>query len=124
MMSRCRRLDRGWCVPSAGLSARTRDRIGARSRGNEAAAHQEAVRANRVLGQAVHMENLPHQRGHQPSYLTMLKPPDEETAIKKAIDQFEIGPALQNRLLAAPVIVDANQVGTARRGWARFHRPH
>jgi hypothetical protein len=26
--------------------------------------------------------------------------PDEQTAIKKAIEQFEIGPALQNRLLA------------------------
>jgi hypothetical protein len=26
--------------------------------------------------------------------------PDEETAIKKAIDEFQIGPALQNRLLA------------------------
>jgi hypothetical protein len=41
-----------------------------------------------------------HIKGTPAALLGRVEAPDEETAIKKAIDEFQIGPALQNRLLA------------------------
>jgi hypothetical protein len=41
-----------------------------------------------------------HIKGTPAVLLGDVDAPDEKTASKKAIDQFEIGPALQNRLLA------------------------
>jgi hypothetical protein len=40
-----------------------------------------------------------HIKGTPAVLLGHVEAPDEEAAIKKAIDQFEIDPALQNRLL-------------------------
>jgi hypothetical protein len=50
-------------------------------------------------GQAVHLEHLTH-KGDAGRLLGRVEAPDEETAIRKAIDQFEIEPALRKRLLA------------------------
>ena len=41
-----------------------------------------------------------HIKGTPAVLLGHVEAPDEETAIKKAIEQFEIGPELRNRLLA------------------------
>jgi hypothetical protein len=44
--------------------------------------------------------NIYHIKGTPAALLGRVEAPDEETAIRKAIDQFEIDPALQKRLLA------------------------
>jgi hypothetical protein len=41
-----------------------------------------------------------HIKGTPAALLGRVEAPDEETAIKKAIEEFNISPALQNRLLA------------------------
>jgi hypothetical protein len=41
-----------------------------------------------------------HIKGTPAALLGRVEAPDEETAIRKAIDQFEIDPVLQKRLLA------------------------
>jgi hypothetical protein len=41
-----------------------------------------------------------HIKGTAAALLGRVEAPDEETAIRKAIDQFEIDPVLQKRLLA------------------------
>jgi hypothetical protein len=41
-----------------------------------------------------------HIKGTPAALLGGVEAPDEHTAIKKAIDEFQIGPALQKRLLA------------------------
>jgi hypothetical protein len=41
-----------------------------------------------------------HIKGTPAAWLGRVEAPVEETAIKKAIDEFQIGPALWNRLLA------------------------
>ena len=47
-----------------------------------------------------YMWSIYHIKGTPAALLGRVEAPDEETAIKKAIDEFQIGPALQNRLLA------------------------
>jgi hypothetical protein len=47
-----------------------------------------------------HMWSIYHIKGTPAALLGRVEAPDEETAIKKAIDEFQIEPALQNRLLA------------------------
>jgi hypothetical protein len=41
-----------------------------------------------------------HIKGTPAALLGRVEAPDEQTAIKKAIEEFEIAPALQKRLLA------------------------
>jgi hypothetical protein len=47
-----------------------------------------------------YMWSIYHIKGTPAALLGRVEAPDEETAIKKAIDEFQIGPALRNRLLA------------------------
>jgi hypothetical protein len=47
-----------------------------------------------------YMWSIYHIKGTPAALLGRVEAPDEETAIKKAIDEFQIGPALQKRLLA------------------------
>jgi hypothetical protein len=44
--------------------------------------------------------NIYHIKGTPAALLGRVEAPDEETAIKKAIDEFAVSPALQKRLLA------------------------
>ena len=44
--------------------------------------------------------NIYHIKGTPAALLGRVEAPDEETAIRKAIDEFGINPALQKRLLA------------------------
>jgi hypothetical protein len=44
--------------------------------------------------------NIYHIKGTPAALLGRVEAPDEETAIKKAIEEFEVSPALQKRLLA------------------------
>jgi hypothetical protein len=46
------------------------------------------------------MWSIYHIKGTPAALLGHVEAPDEETAIKKAIDEFAISPALQKRLLA------------------------
>jgi hypothetical protein len=47
-----------------------------------------------------YMRNIYHIKGTPADLLGRIEAPDEETAIKKAIEEFEVRPALQKRLLA------------------------
>jgi hypothetical protein len=47
-----------------------------------------------------YMWSIYHIKGTPAALLGRVEAPDEETAIGKAIDEFQIGPALQKRLLA------------------------
>ena len=44
--------------------------------------------------------NIYHIKGTPAALLGRVEAPDEETAVRKAIDEFGISPALQKRLLA------------------------
>jgi hypothetical protein len=77
---------------------RTRGRIGPR-RCNEAAACQEQSPPSAPAGKQ-YMWSIYHIKGTPAALLGRVEAPDEETAIRKAIDEFGISPALQKRLLA------------------------
>jgi hypothetical protein len=83
----------------------TRGRIGRRRPQDEAsacqgaAASQEAISAAGTLGKQ-YTWSIYHIKGTPAALLGRVEAPDEETAIRKAIDEFQIGPALQKRLLA------------------------
>jgi hypothetical protein len=47
-----------------------------------------------------YMWNIYHIKGTPAALLGRVEAPDEETAIKKAIEEFGVSPALRNRFLA------------------------
>ena len=77
-------------------STLTCDRIGWRKRSNEAPSDQQpsppASKPNRW--------NIYHIKGTPAVLLGHVEAPDDESAIKRAIEEFKISPALQKRLLA------------------------
>jgi hypothetical protein len=76
--------------------APTRGRTGWRKRSNEAPFGQQAIPA----ASKPHRWDIYHIKGTPAVLLGHVEAPDEESAIKRAIEEFKISPALQKRLLA------------------------